>query len=272
MTRMAVGTIDVDGGSLWYEIAGGGPDVVFLHPGLWDSRTWDDQFGEFSRMYRAIRYDARGYGRSSRIEPGRSYSHARDLKTLLDALDVSQAALVGCSLGGATAIDFALTHPERVSALVLAAPGLGGFEPLEEEEDWWAARSEPIDAAVEAGELETAENLRLQIWAPLGAHDDAGRRIRDIAFDNLHEITMDESGEEELDPPAARRLQEIVAPTLVLIPDHDPPYMQRTGDLIARGVLGARKLVVENADHVVTMRQPEIFSRTVLEFLAEVLV
>ena len=93
MTRMAAGTIDVDGGSLWYEIAGGGPDVVFLHPGLWDSRTWDDQFGEFSRMYRAIRYDARGYGRSSRIEPGRSYSHARDLKTLLDALDVSQAAL-----------------------------------------------------------------------------------------------------------------------------------------------------------------------------------
>lgn len=272
MTRMAAGTVEVEGGSIWYELAGDGPDVVFLHPGLWDSRTWDEQFGEFSRSYRVLRYDARGYGRSSRLEPGRPYSHARDLSTLLDALGVEQAALVGCSMGGATAIDFALMHPERVSALVLAAPGLGGFEPLEQEEDWWAERSGPIDVAVEAGELVAAEELRLQIWAPLGVDDEAGRRIREIALDNLHEITMDESGEEELDPPAARRLQEVVAPTLVLIPDHDPPFMQRTGELIARGVMGARKVTVENADHVVNLRRPGEFNRTVLAFLADVLV
>jgi hypothetical protein len=154
-------------------------------------------------------------------------------------------------MGGAIAIDFTLEHPDRVTALVVAASGLGGFEASEEEEDWWASRSAPIDAAIEAGDLERAEDLRLQIWAPLGTEDAAGKLIRDIAFDNIHELTMDESGEEELDPPAALRLGEIDVPTLVMIAEHDPSFMRRTGDLIARGVLDAQRVVIEGADHVV---------------------
>jgi pimeloyl-ACP methyl ester carboxylesterase len=100
--------------------------------------------------------------------------------------------------------------------------------------------------------------------------DEAGQMIRRIAFDNLHELTMDESAEEELDPPAAHRLGEIDAPTLVMIAAHDPPFMRRTGDLIARGILGARKITIDGADHVVNLRQPEVFNEALLAFLAEV--
>ncbi|MEO8424200.1 MAG: alpha/beta hydrolase [Actinomycetota bacterium] len=267
MTEVRSGTFDMSDGSLHYEIAGEGPVVTLIHPGLWDSRTWDPQVPVLlDAAFRVVRYDVRGYGRSSRLT-GEPYSHVRDLAALLDFLEISMTTLVGCSMGGAIAIDFTLEHPDRVSGLVLAASGLGGFEPLEEEEDWWESVQTPIEAAIAAGDLERAEDLRLGIWAPLGTSDDAGRLIRRIAFDNIHELTMNESGEEELDPPAARRLGEIDVPTLVMIAEHDPPYMRRTGELIAHGVLGARSLVIEGADHVVNLRRPLEFDEALLAFL-----
>jgi pimeloyl-ACP methyl ester carboxylesterase len=269
MTKARTGSLEVPGGSIHFEVAGDGPTVTLIHEGLWDSRTWDPQVPSLLHVgYRVVRYDVRGYGKSSRLK-GEPYSHVRDLIALLDELGVAQTVLVGCSMGGAIAIDVTLEHPDRVLALVPVASALGGFEALEEEEDWWEAREAPIRAAIEAGDLERAEDLRLEIWAPLGTEDPAGRRIREIAFDNLHEITMDESAEEELDPPAARRLSEIDVPTLVVIAEHDPPYMRRVGDLIARGILGAHKVTIEGADHVVHLRQPEAFNRVLLAFLAE---
>jgi len=216
-----------------------------------------------------LRYDVRGYGGSSRPEPGVPYSHVRDLEALLAAEDVMQTAIVGCSMGGGIDIDYALEHPERAWGLVLVATGLGGFESTEEEEDWWAERDAPIEAAIEAGDLERAQELQLEIWAPLGTDDERGARIREIAFDNLHELTMDESGGEKLDPPAAHRLAEIDVPTLILEAEHDPPDMRRVCDFLAVEIMGSRKVVVEGADHVVNMRQPERFEELVLPFLAD---
>ena len=254
------------GGDLWFEIAGSGPSVTFLHPGLWDSRTWDREFEAWSDRFRVVRYDLRGYGRSSRLDGG-AYSHVRDVLALLDHLGIARTTLVGCSMGGGIGVDVALEHPERVSALVLAAPGLGGFEPTEAEIAWWDERDGPIEQAIEAGDIDGAETLRLGIWAPLGTDDPPGRRIRDIAFDNIHEVTMDESGEEALDPPAASRLREIGAPTLVLIAGHDPPDMIRIGRTLIDEIPGAVGVVIEDADHVVNVRQPARFEEAVLPFL-----
>jgi pimeloyl-ACP methyl ester carboxylesterase len=259
-----------DGGRLHYELVGEGPTVTLIHPGLWDMRTWDREVSTFADAgYRVLRYDVRGYGKSSRPEPGAAYSHVRDLAALLDSAEVTQTALIGCSMGGGIELDFALEHPERVWALVPVASGLRGFESTEEEDEWWAERDGPIEALIEAGRLEEAQELRLQIWAPLGTDDERGARIRAIAFDNLHEIEMDESGEERLDPPAAHRLGEIDVPTLILAAEHDPPDMRRLSDFLAREIMGSRKVVVEGADHVVNMRQPERFEELVLAFLAE---
>ena len=259
-----------DGGSLNHEIAGEGPTVTLLHPGLWDMRTWDREFRALQDAgYRVLRYDARGYGRSSRPEPGATYSHVRDLEELLGATDVLQTALVGCSMGGGIELDFALEHPERVWALVLVAPALGGFEATEEEEEWDANAYRPVDEALEAGDLERALDRELEIWAPLGVEDERGARIREIAFDNIHQLTMDESGKERLDPPAAHRLGELDVPTLILDPEHDPPHHHRITDLLAREIVGAHKVLVEGADHVINLRQPERFDDLVLPFLAD---
>jgi pimeloyl-ACP methyl ester carboxylesterase len=264
-------TIDLpDGGALHHELTGDGPTVTLFHPGLWDMRTWDREVGILRDAgYRVLRYDARGYGRSSRPEPGVSYSHVRDLHALLDALEVTQTSLIGCSMGGGIALDVALELPERVWSLVLVAPALGGFEATEQEEEWDAQAYAPVEAAIEAGDLERALDLELEIWAPLGTEDERGRRIREIAFDNIHQLTMDESGKERLDPPAAHRLGELDVPTLILDAEHDPPHHHRICHLLAREVIGAHEVVVEGADHVVNLRQPERFDELVLPFLAD---
>jgi pimeloyl-ACP methyl ester carboxylesterase len=270
-----VATVEVNGGRLEYELAGAGPAVAFLHPGLWDRRAWDDQFDVFAERHRVVRHDARGYGRSSRPEPGRPYSHVEDLGAVLDAAGIDRAALVGCSMGGGTALHFALVHPDRVTALVLVASGFDGFEGTpEEEERWnaeWSGLESEIAAATEAGELERAQDLRLRLWAPLGTDDPRGRRIREIAFDNLHEIEMDEGGARGIDPPAIDRLEEVSAPTLVLPADHDPPWLPRMAEVLADRIPAARLVRIRDVDHVVNMRKPEEFSRVVLDFLAEVL-
>jgi pimeloyl-ACP methyl ester carboxylesterase len=266
MTRFSLS----DGAHLEYELAGDGPTLTLLHPGLWDMRTWDREFSLFVEAgYRVLRYDARGYGGSSRPEPGKSYSHVRDLLELLDATEVTQTALVGCSMGGGIELDFALEHPDRVWAIVAVAPGIDGFESTEEEDEWWEERFAPIEELIEAGELEKAQDLRLEIWAPLGTTDERGARIRQIAFDNLHELTMDETGQETLDPPAAHRLGEIDVPTLILEAEHDPPDMRRLADFLAVEIMGSHKVVVEGADHVVNMRRPERFEELALPFLAD---
>jgi 3-oxoadipate enol-lactonase len=264
------GRVRVEDGELHYEIEGDGPVVTMIHPGLWDSRTWDPQVSALVEAgYRVLRYDVRGYGRSSR-PTGTPYSHVRDLLGLLDGLDVPMCAIVGCSMGGEIAVDFTLSHPSRVGALVLAAAGLGGYDGSPEENAWWDETAGEIDAAIEAGDLERAQGLRLALfWAPLGTDDPAGRRIREIAFDNIHELTMDESGVEELEPPALERLEEIAVPTLVIDAADDIAPMHSIAAILAGRIPGARSAVIQHADHVVNLRQPEEFNRLLLGFLAE---
>jgi 3-oxoadipate enol-lactonase len=273
VTRMESGVLEYDGGALAWESAGEGPDVVFLHPGLWDGRVWDEQFGVFSRTYRVLRFDFRGYGRSSRPEPGRSYSHVDDLEAVMDAASVERTALVGCSMGGSTAIDFALEYPSRVSALVLASSGMNAFDDrlTPEEEAELELLDAPVAEAMEAGDIERAERARLRIWAPLGMEDEAGRRISEIAFDNIHEMTMDETGRRDISPPAIERLEQIEAPTLVLPADNDPLVFRRLSAILAERIPDARLVQIPETDHVVNMRRAAEFNRVVLGFLGEVL-
>jgi pimeloyl-ACP methyl ester carboxylesterase len=259
-------TIEVEGGRIAYQVAGDGPAVVLLHPGLWDMRAWDDQFDVFAERFTVLRYDARGYGRSSR-PAGEPYSHVRDQIAVMDAVGMGTAALVGCSMGGGVELDFALTHPDRVRALVVVASAVGGFQENGDEERWWEERTAGIEDAFAAGDFPRVQEILLSIWASLGTDDPAGRRIRDIAFDNIHVVTMDETAAEELDPSAIERLEEIACPTLVIPADHDPPDLRRASAELAARIPGAVTVTIPDTDHVVGMRRPDEFNATVLAFL-----
>src|SRR5918993_1534520 len=103
---------------LWYDVTGSGPPTMLLHQSIVDSRIWEPFLPYVNGRLTVIRYDQRGYGRSPLWnEP---YSPVRDLVSVLDAAGIEKAALVGTSRGGRIAIQAALEHPARVSALVLA--------------------------------------------------------------------------------------------------------------------------------------------------------
>jgi 3-oxoadipate enol-lactonase len=258
------GEVLTPAGPLAYEVDGDGPAVTFLHPGLWDRRTWDREFGRFAdEGFRVLRYDARGFGRSS--FPEAPFSNADDLLAVLDALEVERTALVGCSMGSSTAVEFVLRRPDRVWAAVLSAPGLAGFEWSEE---IWEPVFAPIEAAVQRGELTVATDLALEVWAPLGTDDAAGKVIRAIALDNVRNFELDETGLEIVpDPPAITRLHEIDVPTLVVLGDADVAEILQIGDLLGAQIPGAEVVRIEGADHVINLRRPDDFERAVLPFL-----
>ena len=115
-------TIPVPGGELYAVADGDGPPIVLLHAGVVDSRVWEPFVPLLtSAGYRAIRYDARGFGRSMTEDV--EFRRVDDLLAVLDAFGAERAALVGNSQGGQIALDLAVTHPDRVAALVQLASG-----------------------------------------------------------------------------------------------------------------------------------------------------
>lgn len=249
-------SVDVNGARLWYDEAGSGPAVLLLHGGLGDSGLWEPVVPFLAERFRTIRSDLRFYGRST--GPNAPWSWHDDAIGVLDELGIERAALVGLSLGGKLALDIALTHPDRLWAVAGVAPGLGGHDN--------DAYTEEHEARFEAAEdkTEAMMEIDLEVWAPLGADD----RIR-----QLWRATPDANplpdGVEPLELPglpAKERLAELAVPTLIVTASHDPRGMREIGPLVEREAPNARHVELDS-DHYVTLREPELLSRVLLEFL-----
>jgi pimeloyl-ACP methyl ester carboxylesterase len=264
---------DVGGKELWYEEAGSGPAVVLTHAGVADSTMWDGIAEPLAERHRVVRYDLPGYGRSE-LPPG-PWSHVDDLRGLLDHLGVERAAVVGLSHGGRVDLEFALEHPERVTALVLVAPGLPDHDWSEEAEQ----ASDEEDRLFEAGDLEGAAEVNLRMWVdgPRRGPDavpEVRERVRAMVLRSfeLYRKAL-EQGEPgpvaKLDPPATARLDEIRVPTLVVYGDADTPDIVAISERLAAGIPGARKVVYADVAHMLPMERPAEFTRLVLDFLAE---
>jgi pimeloyl-ACP methyl ester carboxylesterase len=120
--------VESSGARLYYEETGSGDPIVFLHEFAADYRTWEAQVRRFSRDYRCIAYNARGYPPSDVPEAGAAYTfeHQRDdLVRVMDALGTGQPHLVGLSMGAYTALQVALRYPDRVRSVVFASGGSG---------------------------------------------------------------------------------------------------------------------------------------------------
>lgn len=256
------GHVSIEGGGLYYERAGEGFPVVFIHPGLWDLRIWDGQFEAFAEHHDVVRYDVRGYGRSD--VPTLPYSDVRDLRYLLAELGIERCAIVGCSMGAQLAIDFALEHPSVADALVLVAPGLSGYRWTDPGLDVFLAE---VQQAVAAGDLERAMGIQVAVWAPLDSGDETNTRVRSIAMDNVHILRVPDTLP-DAPPSAVERLPEMLAATLVVVGDRDLAEIHTIADLLVARVPGAHERVVHDADHLVMVRQPEVFNRLVLDFLS----
>jgi pimeloyl-ACP methyl ester carboxylesterase len=251
-----VSIVDANGGRLWYDEAGTGDAVLLLHGGLGDSGLWDPVVPFLAERFRTIRTDLRFYGRST--GPAVPWSWPDDVVGVLDALGIERAGLIGLSLGGKIALDVALAHPERLWAVAGVAPGLGGHssEAYSEEQE---ARYEAAEAA---GDLEAAMEIDLEVWAPLGADE----RIRQLWHATPEANDFPPDLEPLSPPPAKERLAELAMPALVITVSHDPLGMRQIGPLVAGHAPDAVHVELDS-DHYVTLREPELLSRLLLDFL-----
>lgn len=108
------GWIKLGKDKLYYEELGSGEPLILVHGHSLDHRMWDGQFREFAQHFRVIRYDLRGYGRSSMPSENKPFLHAEDLDVLIQQLGLKKVHLVGLSLGGFVALDYLCLHPENV--------------------------------------------------------------------------------------------------------------------------------------------------------------
>ncbi len=208
MAEMQAGYADVNGARLYYEVAGEGQPLVLIHAGICDSRMWDEQVAVFSPHFRVIRYDARGFGRSHM--PDDSFAHYQDLHALLDCLEVKQAHVVGVSMAGTIALEFALAYPNMVSSLVLVAAMVPGREPSTEVVRCW----EEAEAAADAGDIARAVELELRLWVdgrgrtPKQINPQVRELVRVMNTGNFAN-TNEHAEPQRLDPPVSERLSEI---------------------------------------------------------------
>ena len=261
------GYAEVNGARLYYETAGSGDPVVFIHGFTLDSRMWDDQFLVFAERYRVIRYDARGFGKSS-VATG-PFSIRADLKALLDYLGVKHAHVVGLSMGGRYAADFTLESPQMVKSLTLIDSGISG-----------AALPElfkELAPAVEAGKRgDVAEAkriwLRHSLFVPANEQPAVARRLAQIVGDysGWHFVNGLGMHEQPLQPLAITRLTTIRAPTLVIVGSREIPEATALANKIAAEIPGAKKVVIPGAGHMSNMEKPAEVNRALADFLASV--
>src|SRR5215472_15705740 len=259
----------VDSGKLCYEAAGRGPSVVLIHAGFLDSRMWDAQFQLLSRKYKAVRYDVRGFGKSTIAST--SFSDAKDLYALLNQLHIGRTSIIGVSNGGRIALDFAVDYPSMIDCLILVSPGVNGYKVSGPEErklwDEFEERMKPQEVADREGRAADAVEMDIDAWAS-AQNERSRQRIREIALDNFH-VQKENPWKFMLkrDPSTFQRLGEIRAPTLFIVGDKDvPPQILEVDNLHTR-IHGSRKLVIPGADHIANMSRPEDFDRIVLDFL-----
>lgn len=272
MLRVESGYVPVSGARLYFEVTGDGHPLVLIHAGIADCRMWDEQFTEFSKTYRVIRYDTRGFGKSKTEDV--EFSNRQDLFDLLEHLDLETAYILGASRAGGIALDFTLDHPEKVDALILVGSGLGGLDhrPPDHEKRMFDEMSEAWDQK----DFVRLAGLELKMWVDgPGQHESRVApalrdRVREMILDTYNAHTT-EGKPQRLDPPAAKRLAEVEAPTLIILGDLDESGVLAASDQLERGIRGARKVVMAGTAHMPSMERPSEFNQIVLDFLAKVL-
>ena len=154
-----------------------GPPLVLVHAGITDRGMWDDVWEDLARSHTVIRYDTRGFGETRITDPTVAYSNRADLIAVLDHLGIQRAALCGVSRAGSIVVDTTLEFPDRVSALIPVAAGLGGFEvePTPQEE---VAFTE-LERLEEAKDWPAVVERELRVWVDgLGRAPDRVPQVR----------------------------------------------------------------------------------------------
>ena len=261
-----------DNGKLFYEESGKGESVIFIHGHSFDHYEWDPQFFEIAKKFRVIRYDVRGYGRSSMPREFSSTMHARDVIQLMDALKIKKAHIVGLSMGGFIATDVLALYPDRLLSITAASGDVWGGSPGPSV-PWNAetiaksrrAIAEFKQRGIHQNKLTwmnglttrngvVLENIRRPIWDMIYKWD---------TWQPTHVEPRFLLGTSVVD---ILKNQNIKVPVLVLTGDADWGRKNKLMEVVP----SAKQVIVPNAGHVSNLENPKGFTEAVVKFISEV--
>jgi 3-oxoadipate enol-lactonase len=248
--------VPVPDGELWAEDTGSGTAVVLIHGDWTDAGIWARLVPLLRDRYRVIRYDLRGFGRSSR--PSRPFTRLEDLRAVLDHFGVRQAVAVGHSGGGGPALGLALHCPERTRAVTLIAPGIHDY-PWPEDDAYF----QECGSLIAAADQDRIFTLGLRTWAPGGADAAIAAMMRG-AVSSWFQI----GDIERTDPPGFGLLGTVRAPSIMLLGDQEYPMVADVSRAIVARLSGCQTILVPGADHLLPLREPESVAKAIAEITA----
>ncbi|BAN26844.1 alpha/beta fold hydrolase [Caballeronia insecticola] len=262
--------------NLYYEEAGEGTPIVFVHEFGGDLRSWEPQMRYFSRRYRCIAFAARGYAPSDVPEDIERYSQAiaaRDIRDVLDGLNIDRAHIVGLSMGGFATLHFGLDFADRARSLVVAGAGYGAekaFEDYFREVSLEVAKQFETQGAARFAQTYSlaASRIAFQVKDPRGWQEFATTLGEHSARGSA--LTM--RGVQARRPSIydlEARLQGMTVPTLVVVGDEDDHCLQ-PGIFLKRTVPASGLVVMPKTGHTLNLEEPALFNQHVAEFLAMV--
>ena len=268
-SRTESGFVKADNAQIYYETAGKGTPFVMIHAGVADSRQWNHEFEFFAQNYQVLRYDMRGYGKSEPVEG--DFSHMSDLVSILDALGLhGPMLLMGCSMGGGLAMDFAFAHPSSVKALIMVGSAPSGLQ-LDVPAPATFAEAEK---AFEAGDLDLVAEIETQIWFDgMGrTPEQVNQEMRKLAYEMDRKALAYEARKlgkrlPNVETPAFDRLAGLSIPVLVIVGSHDTPYILAAANHMQEKIPSVRTVRIEDAAHLPNMDHPEEFQAIVKDFL-----
>ncbi len=263
--KVSSGYADVNGTRLYYELAGEGDPIVLIHGNGGDRRHWDEQFKPFSMSHRVLRYDVRGFGKSSMPEEGVLYSYHDDLKALMNHLRIPKAHICGSSMGSSIAVDFVLANPRMSRSLIAVGPWVNGHDSPSVRK-LYSMLDEIRDILEKEGAKAAIDRWCESSFA--GALDTEGaERIRQIGYDyNFWNFTH-ENPVVYVSPRAVQQLDRIFQPTLIVTADNDLDACKEIADLMEQKIPNSRKVEFKEAGHAMNIDKPDEFNRLVLDFI-----
>ena len=265
-----------DGTRLYYEEAGTGYPVLFIHEFAGDHRSWEPQLRHFARRYRCIAYNARGYPPSDVPEDGEAYSQAHavaDAIAVLDHLAIERAHVVGLSMGGFATLHIGLRYPARASALVVAGCGYGapgdaraGFQ---RETHAVAERLEREGAAAVGADYALGPTrVQFQAKDPRG-----WAAFRDSLTGHSARGTANTLRGVQARRPSLYDLEEdlsaLTVPTLLITGDEDEPCLD-ANIYLKRTIPTAGLVVIPKSGHTINLEEPDAFNQACAAFFAQV--
>ena len=263
-----------DGTKLYFEEAGSGTPIIFVHEFAGDLRSWEPQMRHFARSHRAITYSARGYPPSDVPEDPGAYSQNRaadDIGAVLDALGIGRAHVVGLSMGGFATLHFGFRHPARALSLVVAGCGYGAEPGQRERFKSEAAviaerlKSEGMERFA-AGYALGPTRVQFQNKDPRGFAEFARQLAEHSALGSANTQIGCQGARPSLYDLTAE-MEVLAVPTLVLTGDEDWPCLQ-PGLLMKRAIPSAALSVMPNCGHTINLEDPDEFNRRVAGFIA----